>query len=200
MEFGDFIKSGIGAVIGFSLAQLVSAAKLFWDWWNQPKFEIKSRSAIWLLLSHTTETQGYECYDEDIYGFQLRNTGRGIATGVRIQLIKIEYYDEQRSKYIEVSEHAHDLSLYTSAGRQPDNTEIVLVPGANVDVQLASWREDYDVIFPSVSALPDYYEEICYSAPDYRFTVVAFDDKGHFVQEVLTLVYSKRRGASVISE
>lgn len=194
MEYSDFIKSGIGAILGFLLAQFVNLASVIWEWWNRPKLVIEPVGENCVLLAHGTEAGKGEIYDEEIYGLYVRNTGRKIATAVRVQLIKIEYRERDWPKFADISEHAYDLALYKGAGRKSEDTEAVLVPGATVVIELAGWREDYHTIFPAVSGLPDYYEEICSLATEYRFTVVAFDDKAHFVRKVLTVSYrSKHR-------
>jgi hypothetical protein len=196
MEYGDFIKSGIGAILGFLLAQFVNVARLIWDWWNRPKLVIEPVGQNCVLLGHGTEAGSGEIYDEEVYGFYVRNTGRRIATGVRVQLINIEYREHNWPKFADISEHAYDLALYKGAGRKSEDTEAVLVPEATVVIELARWREDYGTIFPAVSGLPDYYEEICALATEYRFTVVAFDDKAHFVRKILTVRYGSRHRAN----
>ena len=187
MEYADLITSGIGAILGFLLAQLINVAKLMWDWWKRPRLVIESPGHNCQILSHGTEAGHGEIYDENIYGFYVRNVGRRIATGVRIQLIKIEYAEQSWPEFAKISGHAYDLALYKGAGRKSEDTETVLVPGASVLVKLAGWREDHDVVFPAVSELPDYYEEICVYATEYKFTVVAFDERARFVQKVLTV-------------
>lgn len=195
MEYTDLIKSGIGAFLGFLLAQLINVAKLVWDWRMQPRLVIESPGDNCEILSHGAEAGHGEIYDEKIYGFYVRNVGRRIATGVRIQLIKIEYAERSWPEFAEISEHAYDLALYKGAGRKSEDTEATLVPGAAVTVKLAGWREDYDPVFPAVSGLPDYYEEICGSATRYKFTVVAFDEREQFVQKVLTVTLGRGKPA-----
>lgn len=187
MEYGDLIRSGIGAILGFLLAQLINVAKLAWDWWKRPRLDIEMPGGNCQILSHGTEVGRGDIRDEKIFGFYVRNTGRQIATGVRIQLIKIEYREKDWPEFADISDQAYSLALYRGAAHKSEDTETVLVPGASALVHLASWREDYDPIFPAVSGLPDYYEEICALAVEYRFTVVAFDDKVRYVRKVLTI-------------
>jgi hypothetical protein len=187
MEYGDLIKSGIGAFIGFFLAQLVNLARLIWEWWNRPRLAIYEIGDNNILLSHTVEAANHEYYKEKRYGFYVRNAGRRAATGIRFQIIKIEYRGKEWPEFAVSSEHAYELALYGGQHVRSRDTETVLVPGATAVIDLAGWREDYDVIFPSVTGLPDYYEEICSGADEYRFTVVAFDDKARYVQKVITV-------------
>ena len=152
---------------------------------TRPQLAIELPNDNCQILSHGAEVGHGEIYDEKIYGFYVRNVGRSIATGVKIQLIKIEYSGKSSPEYSEISEHAYTLSLYKGSDVNSADTEAVLVPGASVLVKLAGWREDYDVLFPAVSGLPDYYEETCGGATKYRFTIVAFDDQKRFVRKVL---------------
>jgi len=62
-------------------------------------------------------------------------------------------------------------------------------------VHLGTWREDYSVIFPAVMVVPDYYEEICSSAVEYRFTVAAFDDHGRYTTAVASIIPGRRNSA-----
>ena len=187
MEAIDFFKSGVGAIIGFVLAQLVNVAKLIWDWWNRPVLLVKPAGDDCLLLSHTTEVSSGELCKEKIYGFFVRNLGRRVATGVRVQLLKAEHRPRGATAFETVSEHSYDLALHHGSIRKSTDTETVLIPGASVEIELAGWREDYDVVFPTVSGLPEYYEEICSGSVEYRFTVVAFDENANFAQRVLTI-------------
>ena len=157
----------------------------------RPRLVIGSPNDRCLILSHFDQVGNDEFYEEKIYGFYVRNIGRRIATGVRVQLIKTEYRGRSWPEFAEISEHAYDLTIYKGAGRKSHDIETVLVPKAAILIRLAGWREDQDVVFPAVSGLPDYFEEICHGATEFRFTVVAFDDKARFVQEVLTVNLNK---------
>ncbi len=187
MEYADFISSGIGAVLGFTLAQLVGLARLCWEGWTKPKLGIEQVGDNSVVLSHGAEVRQGEFYDEDVFGFYVRNSGRRIAAGVRFQLIQIKIRDEDWSEFKTITEQAYDLTLYHGADRMSEDRETVLVPGAAALVKLAGWREDYDAIFPAVNGLPDYYEEICSRAIEYQFVVVAFDNKARFDRKVLTI-------------
>lgn len=187
MEYGDLIRSGIGAVIGFLLAQLINVARLIWEWWTRPRLVIELPHENCQILSHGAQVGRGKIYDEKIFGFYVRNEGQRIATGVRFQLVKIEYREKEWPEFADISDQAYELTLYMGAGRKSEDTETVLVPRAGALVELGGWREDHEAIFPSVVGLPDYYEEICAGATDFRFTVVAFDDKARFVRKVLTI-------------
>jgi hypothetical protein len=188
MEYSDLIKSGIGAVIGFMLAQLVNIAKLTWERLRRPKLRIRLTPNN-QLLSHSTQLTSGETVQEVYYGFDIRNVGKRIATGVRFQLLKIEY--DTSDGYTEVLDTALDLSTYVGADKGPGSKEATIVPGAAVAVGLASWRGDYDVAWPLAEGVPDYYEETCGGARTLKFKVVAFDDSGSFVS---ANVYVRARG------
>ena len=91
-----------------------------------------------------------------------------------------------------LSENAYDLFPYRRATRETESVPLTLVPGAAVEIQLAS-RNDHDdrphedVIYPSVSEIPELFEETASGATAYMYTVVAFDDKANFAQETLSL-------------
>ena len=180
--FEGFLEASVGAVIGFLLAQIINAAKIFRDWYKRPKLIIRSRGENWLLEPTERHT---------IYGFSLHNAGRSIATGVQVQLVKvIAQHDE--NKHCLLSENAYDLFPYRRETRENISVPLTLVPGAAVDIQLAS-RNDHDdrpyedVIYPSVSEIPELFEETATGATAYMYTVVAFDDKANFAQETLSL-------------
>jgi hypothetical protein len=189
MDSADLFKAFGGATLGFILGQLVNVAKLVREWWVRPRFEIHGYGDDWHLLSHGVQAGNGEFYDEIIYGFEVTNKGRSTATGVRVQLIQIEVH-EKGEEYRVISRHASDLRLY-SERRTETTGNIVLIRGASIVVQLASWREDYHAdyhaIFPAVAGLPDYYEESCQTAFDYRFSVAVFDDKGSSAHKVITI-------------
>jgi len=173
----DIIKSISGGVIGFVLAQLVNIAKVSWQWWVKPRLAIKLFSDGTVLLSHESETEDGPLR-EVWHGFQVWNTGRRVATGVRFQILKIEIRDraQPRGDFSLISDSAIDLSIYTGADGTREAKQATLVPGAAVSVALAYWREDNDVVRPASEFASDYYEEICSQAEEFRFTVCAFDD------------------------
>jgi hypothetical protein len=187
MDFSDLIKSGIGAVLGFALAQFVDLGRLLSAWIMRPRLVIESPYDNWLVLSHSVEIGSGELCDEEVYGFNVRNVGRRIATGVHFQLLKLERRDSTDEKFTTVSDDALELSLYSSGQRSHRSTQTSLVPGAAALVELARWREDYFVVMPSVATLPEYYEETCTGSVEYRFTVVALYESARFVREVLTI-------------
>ena len=143
-----FVESGIGAMIGFVLAQLVNVAKIFWDRYNRPKLVIESREANWILEPTERHT---------VYGFSLRNKGRTIATGVRVQLVKIVARHDGNKQYL-LSENAYDLLPYHQGKRESVSVPLTLFPGSSVEIYLASRNDSdngayEDVIYPSVSGL-----------------------------------------------
>jgi hypothetical protein len=188
MEYSDFLKSGLGAVIGFALAQFVNLVKVARDWLMRPRLRIEPVSGGsngWRILMHSAQVNRGEFLEEETYGFYVHNIGRTIATGVRFQLIKIEYRGSEWPEFAEASNQTSDLAVYNGSGANKRGAEsATLVPGAKTLVHLGSWREDYDVVFPAIHSIPDYYEESCSSADEFRFTVVAYDDHAHFTTGV----------------
>src|SRR3981081_2399602 len=105
MEYSDLLKSGLGAVIGFLLAQIVNLAAVGRDWFTRPRLRIDPPdSKNWLILMHSAEVGNGELYKEQIYAFYVRNVGRRIATGVRFQLLKIEYREQNQPQFSEYSD------------------------------------------------------------------------------------------------
>jgi hypothetical protein len=184
MDDGDLIKSGLGAIIGFALAQFVNVVKLGWDWWRKPKLKIE-HSETNCLLSHTTALSSGEMAGEKYYGFEVRNTGWRVATGVQFQIVKIE--NEIEGGWAEMADTALVLSTYHGADAKTAETKATIIPGASVAVGLATWRQDHDTVIPLAYGIPDYYEEFCEGSKAYRFTVVAFEDNGYYVKAVLTV-------------
>lgn len=140
-----------------------------------------------MILSHTTQADLNSFLKEIIYGFHVRNTGRRIATGVKFQILKIETRNDSSRGFATASDRVITLATYNHADKIRGDIQTTLVPNAATLVSLAFWREDRDAIFPSATYLPDYYEEGCADAIEYRFTVVAFADNANFATEVLTI-------------
>jgi hypothetical protein len=184
MEYSDLLKSGLGAIIGFALAQFVNFAKLGWDWWRRPKLKIE-HSETNCLLSHSTVLSSGQWVEEKYYGFDVRNTGKRVATGVQFQIVKIEH--EIEGAWEEIANTALGLSTYHGASARTSEQRMTIVPRTAVTVGLATWRQDHDTVRPLADGIPDYYEEACAGSKAYRFTVVAFEDNGYYVNEVLTV-------------
>jgi hypothetical protein len=188
MDFSDLIKSGLGAVIGFMLAQVVSLSTFAASRIRRPRLGIlSSQSQNWQILMHSVEAENGETYKEEEYGFYVCNRGRRIATEVQFQILSIECRGRNQSEFAEISRHTFDLEVYSGSNRRVGEKIVTLVPGAQVLIHLASWREDSNVVYPAVDAIPDYYEEICSHAIDYRFTIVSFDDSGMSTTSVASI-------------
>ena len=86
-----YMDSGIGAAIGFALAQLINVARAIREWYTRPKLVIESCHENSVL-----ETTEYHT----VYGFSIRNAGRSIATGVRVQLLEIVARHEGDKHYL----------------------------------------------------------------------------------------------------
>jgi hypothetical protein len=184
MDYSDFLKSGLGAVIGFLLAQLLNVANLVWDWWRKPKLEIESIDWC-LFLSHATPLSSGELVEEKYFGFHVRNVGKRVATGVQFQIIKIE--NEFEGGWAEMADTALELKTYHGADATTSDPKATIVPGAAIAVGLATWRQDHDTVRPLAHGIPDYYEETCENSKAYRYTVVAFEENGCYTQAVLSV-------------
>lgn len=181
-------QSLLGAVVGFALAQLANFGKISWNWWWRPRLRIESASENLEVLSHKTSTADSGWLDEKAFGFDVQNCGRSLATNVRSQLLKIEARDRDQSEFSVVFSGAAPLRLYSNVGRRDGSLVATIVPQARVIVALAEWRDDHvGVVFPATESWPDYYEEFCEGAVEYRFRVVAFSDDSHYVSETLLL-------------
>ena len=92
-----------------------------------------------------------------------------------------------------MSENAYDLSPYRRGKSEPPSVPLTLFRRAAVEIILAS-RSDVkddaiydDIIYPSVSEIPHLFEEIATGADEYRYTIVAFDDKANSTKKILSL-------------
>lgn len=180
------LKSFLGAIVGFLLAQLVNFAKLAYNWWRRPRLVIEQVNDGNRILSHSTQVNRGEWADEVYYGFRVRNAGKRIALGVRCQLLKMEVRQTEEAPFRTVLDTATELYTYSGAGQRHGSPEATMVPGSSVDFELASWREDTGAVVPSSDKLPDYLVESCGDAVEYRFTVVAFAGP-EYGQKVLTV-------------
>lgn len=176
----SLVQSGTGAIVGFLLAQLVNCAKLGHEWYKRPRIVLQSRDKDTVL--EVTERH-------KVYGFSLQNVGRRIATGIRVQLVKIEARHGER--HICLLHNAYDLRPYRQERSDSPLVPITLFPGAQIDIALASRYEENtehaDVAWPSVPELPELFEELAAEANEYLYTVVAFDEKDHAAWRVFSL-------------
>lgn len=186
MEYGDLLKSGMGAIIGFALAQIVNFSQIGWRWWRRPVLKIESIRGDYLLMEHITEVAPGEYAEAKEFGFVVRNTGRGIATGVQFHLTRIETRSRNATEFHLASEHTYTLQIDQSGTFAEDRTRVTLVPGTSVIVKLATWREAWDCIYPSITPRPEYYQDALTRVAECKFVVVVFDDTGSYdTQEIL---------------
>ena len=132
-----------------------------------------------------------------ISGFEVKNTGAAIATGVRFQIVGIQFSDKNGAYYDYLAQTALDLTVYRGAeGSESGPKEITLVPGAAASIALGWWREDTDVVRPCVPDSFDYYDEAAGGVRDYLFKVVAFDDSGQLATASVEIHFRKPRRAA----
>jgi hypothetical protein len=189
MDNSEFVKPAIGAGLGFVLAQVFNLAKLIHERIMRPKlriFDPKGRN--WQFLMQLVEAEkGKKRIEERRYGFCVCNYGHRIATGVRFQLLKIEYRHEGWAEFHQISGQTFDLFVANESGSDRGANMTTLVPGAVTTVHLASWREDFELVLPETAVMPMGYVEMCQHAVEFRFTVVAFDDQAQFTKSVATI-------------
>jgi hypothetical protein len=181
MDYAAILQSGTGAIIGFTLAQAVNLAKLGIDWLRRPILRIDNSDNC-CILSDFVEVGSGELCQREMYAFSVTNRGKRIATHVRFQLIKLEYRgktsvkrEDDPQQFHVMVDYAASLPIYDHAFNERVE-ETTLVPGATALIKIAEWRDDYDVIWPAIHPMPQYFEESCQSAESYRFTVVVFAD------------------------
>lgn len=195
METSEIWSSAVGAVIGFALAEFVSGTKLAWGWLRRPRLAIVE-DGQYCILSDAEEVASGQLLDREIYGFDVRNAGRRIATNVRFQLLKVEGRDKGSDEFHLLAEGAYDLSVFRESRRDFGSPTATLVPGAQVTVELAKWREDhFDALMPAIREVPPYFEESCQGVREFRFTVAVFDDEREFKSAVLSVRPFEKAGA-----
>jgi hypothetical protein len=180
----DVAKTGIGAILGFLLAQTVGVARIAWTWWQRPKLKIKSSDSYCVDVRNVQTASGAPATEKH-FGFEVSNAGRTAAINVWFQLLKVEVMHEGDWKV--VSGGARNLFLHSESTPQRWERRTTLVPGAAVIIDLARCRSDNDVVVPQVRRRPRGYEDNAKDSKEYRFTVVAFDKTGYYDQAVLTI-------------
>jgi len=193
MSYAEMLNSGLGAIVGFTLAQIFNFSVLFSKWIKRPKLKLEMPDDDFRILSHVTQTENGEHLREEVFAISLANYGASVSTNVRVQLTKIEIRDKDSPHLSTVSEDAFGLATYSSFGRNSQSALITLAPGTKAQIRLGGWREDYDAFFPSITGqLPEYYEDACRDAVEYRLTIVAIDDQSRFVIRSVS-VYPNRK-------
>jgi hypothetical protein len=186
VDYSDFIKGGVGAVIGFLLAQFVAFGTLIWNWFRKSKLAIEKLDRN-MIMSHTIQISREDYGQEEVYGFTVRNKGKKIATGVRFQILGIQFREKHLVDFSILSDLALNLKTYAA---NPDHGQeiITLVPKAAATVALALLQAEDGVVYPSAKGVMEYYEEMCADAFEYRFEIAVFDDSGDFATETLTII------------
>lgn len=200
MEWTDFTKSALGAVVGFALAQLVNLASVIRAWWRRPLLGIEPMDYI---LSHNTMIDGGVFQDEVIYGFNVRNDGKTVATGVQFQILHIRHRGPNDAEWHSLKDMA--LPLRTYAGDDLKGRDsITLVPAAAATIELARWMEGHNSVTPSAPGLFEYYDESVSGSNEFQFEVVAFADGGYFKTSTVVVDRRKKKrpeyGARVAAE
>ncbi len=188
MELGDLLKSALGAVIGFTLAQIVSVGSFLRTWYLRALLEIDVGTNNATLLSHGMSSEHGEMYTEEIYGFRVRNVGRQIALNVRFQLLSFDYRDGSDDDFSPISNDTYELAVDPGDRCKPPSGSQTLVPKASTTVRLATWTDgQYDLLVPAIGRLPPYFEECCEASYEGRFLVAAFADNAECVTAEITI-------------
>jgi hypothetical protein len=178
--------------MGFLLAQLVNLSVMCRKRWLRSKLAILTLDAS-LIISHIAQIDVGEVAEEKYFGFNVRNVGRSVATGVRFQILTLEFRDNDKKEFNRFPDTAMNLATYSGADSERGNEKITLVPGAAATIALAWWREDSEILRPCAANIFDYYEEACQEATQFKFHVVAFDDSGDFVTAIIPVdLYAKK--------
>jgi hypothetical protein len=176
----DFVRASLGAVVGFTLAQLVNFAKIGWSYWRQPRLTIQEYAPY--ILSHYTEltSDSAEMAKEIIFGFEVLNRGRSMARGVKSQILSgISYTGSKEIRKHNFVLHTASLARYDIRTSKGEDT-VDLVPGGTALIELARWREDRGAILPSSESLGEYGDEILTRASRVEFHVCAWDNEGRY--------------------
>jgi hypothetical protein len=86
----DLWQSAIGGVVGFALAQVANLSAFLKDRFYRPKLTICAKNPRHLILNHDVQVELTEFVKEKIFGFEVCNRGRTVATGVQFQLLSLE--------------------------------------------------------------------------------------------------------------
>ena len=169
-------------VIESVFTKLAHLVEMAWGRRKRPKLVIEPLGDRGVLEVRERQT---------IYGCSIRNVGRLPAADVRVQLLKIEARG-QNGKYRTLLEHTYDLAPTASASDR--TAPIILVPGGKKDFRLASSQDSglaysaYDgIVFPSVSELPEQFDELAFGVDEYLYTVAAFDHPGPVVTRAIRI-------------
>ena len=126
------------------------------------------------------------------YGFSVRNVGRNLAKGARVQLVQVEGRG-QDSNDRTLLERTFALEPVGDGG--DGSTSIAMVPGRTIRVRLASSRRDagygphFGVAFPAVSGRSEHYDNFAANLDDDRFTVAVVADGSGVVSKSLCIRY-----------
>jgi len=186
VDYNDLWKPGLGAIIGFLLAQFVDVAVLIWGRWRRSKLTIELMASN-VIMAHTVMFSPTEEGREEVYAFVVRNVGKKIATGVRFQILNIRLRNRGLSEFANLSDVALSLKTYSDDEKRGRET-ITLVPKAAANIALARWRQDLGVVRPCAPSVFEYYDEMCANAVEYRFEVTVFDDSGDFATKHVTIL------------
>jgi hypothetical protein len=186
VDYSDLLKSGLGAIVGFLLAQFVDVAGLIWKRVRRSKLKIELMANN-VIMAHTTMFSATDEGREEVYAFVVRNVGKKIATGVRFQILNIQFRDKHLLEFADLSDVALSLKTY-SDDKKKGREIITLVPKAAANIALARWRQDLNVVRPSAPSVFEYHDEMCANAVEYRFEVAVFDDSGDFATKQVTVM------------
>lgn len=183
----DLAKGGLGAVIGFVLAQTVNLARLWYQHLRRPVLRIEQPKENYELMTIGVEDAGGRfLYSKIVYGFQVRNTGRTIATGVRFQINSVEMRLPSRLDYERLANYSIDLAVFENAEKAGTVKETSILPGAAAQVALAVGSTFLGLVEPHAENTPGFFGKM-EGAEELRFLVAAFDRSGEYTSAQLTI-------------
>jgi hypothetical protein len=179
----DLLKSGIGAIIGFVLAQVVNLVKIYLDYTRRPILTIVENENS-VLLSHSEQDQSGVYVPHTYHGLGVRNDGRTPVKNLKCYILKIEIKKQNRDELALAFDSSTQIPSFEASYRTKSSAkDLILIPGAKHDFLFGIYRQEMEsVLYPAIGYVPDYYENVCDSADYYVVTVVAMADNAEYVE------------------
>ena len=184
-DSGRLISSGIGAIVGFLLAQIFNIGVLIYKYYRKPILTIE-HSDTYTLLSQPDISFWEEKVGEIYYGFSVKNTGRSVSRSVCAYLEKIEIIESDGKTQI-VHNSMSKLRVYQGSQETNAPYEAVLPSKGRIYFLLAYTRTSDCAIFPKIDDTLDYYEDVCSDAETFTFHIIVFDERLKVKRETITL-------------
>lgn len=180
VNVNDLLKSGVGAVIGFSLAQVVNLARSIHEIYVRPQLRLSAPEFCIvgdpLYSEHGNPPVRY-------YGFKVKNTGRRVATNVQFQIEAIERKPLHHSDYQLIDCASQQLFTFNPSKPKEKGADLItLPPGGAAVILMATWDRS-DTVFRPSGSIPRIELKECAGQQDYRLSVIAFEAGGRYTRE-----------------